>query len=146
MPASDGRLAVELDDCWLTVLSWVPGRPLTAQAGTEQQASPAAMSWGLLHGDPAPGAFRLDPAAGRCGIIDWSYFLYGPPLYDLASAAMYVGGVAQAGDLIEAYLAEGMLPAAEAWRISRNDLTGIAGPQENEKGLEDARLALLGRR
>jgi hypothetical protein len=31
-----------------------------------------------------------------------------------------------------------------ARRITGNDLTGIAGPQDNEKGLEDARRALLG--
>jgi Ser/Thr protein kinase RdoA (MazF antagonist) len=30
------------------------------------------MTWGLLHVDPAPEAFRLDPATGRCGVIDWS--------------------------------------------------------------------------
>jgi hypothetical protein len=30
-----------------------------------------------------------------------------------------------------------------AWRITANDLTGITGPEENEKGLEDARRALL---
>jgi hypothetical protein len=29
-----------------------------------------------------------------------------------------------------------------AWRIAENDLTGIAGPEENEKGLEDARRFL----
>lgn len=29
-----------------------------------------------------------------------------------------------------------------AGRISTNDLTGIGGPNENEKGLEDARLGL----
>jgi hypothetical protein len=29
-----------------------------------------------------------------------------------------------------------------ARRITENDLTGIAGPEENEKGLEDARRAL----
>jgi hypothetical protein len=31
-----------------------------------------------------------------------------------------------------------------ARRVTSNDLTGITGPQENEKGLEDARRALLG--
>jgi hypothetical protein len=31
-----------------------------------------------------------------------------------------------------------------AWRISVNDLTGISGPEENEKGLEDARRFLIG--
>jgi homoserine kinase type II len=125
-------------------------------------ARPDDMTWGLLHADPAPGAFRLDRATGRCGIIDWSYALYGPLLYDVASAVMYVGGPGQAGTLLRAYRGAGNLPAAEiehglapmlrfrwavqanyfAWRIAVNDLTGIAGPQDNEKGLEDARRFL----
>ena len=29
-----------------------------------------------------------------------------------------------------------------AWRIATNNLTGIGGPEDNEKGLEDARRAL----
>jgi homoserine kinase type II len=29
-----------------------------------------------------------------------------------------------------------------AWRIAANNLTGINGPQDNEKGLEDARRSL----
>jgi homoserine kinase type II len=120
------------------------------------------MSWGLLHADPAPDAFRLDPASGRCGVIDWSYVLRGPLLYDLASAVMYVGGPGPAQALVAAYLGEGILGAAEveqglapmlrlrwavqasyfAWRIATNNLTGIGGPHDNEKGLEDARRDL----
>ena len=120
------------------------------------------MQWGMLHADPAPGAFRLDPSTGRCGVIDWSYALYGPLLYDLASAVMYVGGPEHAQELIRAYLDEGTLKPAEvhrslepmlrfrwavqanyfAWRIASNNLTGITGPEENEKGLEDARRSL----
>jgi homoserine kinase type II len=120
------------------------------------------MTWGLLHADPAPEAFRLDPSTGRCGVIDWSYALYGPLLYDLASAVMYVGGADHADTLVSAYLDEGILRADEAgrglapmlkfrwavqanyfaWRIAENNLTGISGPQGNEEGLEDARLAL----
>ena len=92
----------------------------------------------------------------------WSYYLYGPLLYDLASAVMYVGGQDHAGELIQAYLREGVMDRAEvcdglapmlrfrwavqanyfAWRIVENDLTGISGPQDNEKGLEDARRSL----
>jgi transcriptional regulator with XRE-family HTH domain len=124
--------------------------------------NPDGMSWGLLHADPAPGAFRLNPATGRCGVIDWSYALCGPLLYDLASAVMYVGGPAEAQELIRAYLSAGILGSAEverglapmlrfrwavqanyfAWRIAGNNLTGISGPQDNEKGLEDARRSL----
>jgi Ser/Thr protein kinase RdoA (MazF antagonist) len=215
VPAVDGRLAVDVGDGWLALLTWVPGDPLTGESATEREligttlarvhrclaghdtaraqrfhwvdpdadhlslrpwlrpavtaaldaldaADPADMSWGLLHADPAPGAFRFDPATGRCGIIDWSYLLHGPLLYDLASAVMYVGGPAHAGDLIEGYLRLGVIDRAEAndglapmlrfrWavqadyfarRITENNLTGIDGPHENEKGLEDARRFL----
>jgi homoserine kinase type II len=135
---------------------------ITAALTALDAVGPATMSWGLLHADPAPEAFRLDPATGQCGIIDWSYFLHGPLLYDLASAVMYAGGLAHAGDLIEAYLKQGLLARSEvdhglvamlrfrwavqanyfAWRTAHNDLTGISGPDENEKGLEDARRSL----
>lgn len=166
VPASDGKLIVNVDDDWLALLTWVPGRPLTGRSRAEQDligmtlarvhqalagqtveaaqrfhwvdpgadhlslrpwlrpaitsalgaldaADPDSMPWGLLHADPAPGAFRLDPATGRCGIIDWSYALRGPLLYDLASAVMYAGGPGHAGDLIEAYLRAGLLGRTE---------------------------------
>jgi Ser/Thr protein kinase RdoA (MazF antagonist) len=126
-------------------------------------ARPEAMTCGLLHTDPAPDAFRLDPVTGRCGVIDWSYAIYGPLLYDLASAVMYVGGPGHGTALLRSYQAEGGLPVTEvehgltpmlrfrwavqadyfAWRIAGNNLTGISGPQDNEKGLEDARRSLI---
>jgi homoserine kinase type II len=146
---------------YLALRPWL--RPAIKSAlGALDAARPERMTWGLLHADPAPEAFRLDPATGRCGVIDWSYAVCGPLLYDLASAVMYVGGPDQARTLIRAYLGEGMLGAAEvehglaamlrfrwavqanyfAWRIAGDNLTGISGPQDNEKGLEDARRAL----
>jgi homoserine kinase type II len=140
-------------------------RPAVAQA-VEALERPGLRTWstGLLHADPAPGAFLLDPATGRCGVIDWSTALYGPLIYDLASAVMFLGGPDSATEVIEAYLASGALSRAEtedglalmlrfrwavqadyfARRITSNDLTGISGPHDNEKGLEDARRALLG--
>ena len=134
---------------------------LLAEAGIPAGA-PVPARDGRDIADPAPEAFRLDSATGRCGVIDWSYLLHGPLLYDLASAVMYVGGPAHAAELVTAYLRHGPLDRAEvahgldvmlrfrwavqanyfAWRIARNDLTGISGPEENEKGLEDARVAL----
>jgi Ser/Thr protein kinase RdoA (MazF antagonist) len=146
---------------YLALRPWL--RPaITAALDALDAARPDRMAWGLLHADPAPEAFRLDPATDRCGVIDWSYALYGPLLYDLASAVMYVGGPDHAKTLVRAYLDEGILGATEvrrglapmlrfrwavqasyfAWRIARNNLTGISGPQENEKGLEDARRSL----
>jgi hypothetical protein len=89
-------------------------------------------------------------------------FLERPLLYDVASAVMYVGGIARGADLADAYLRHSPVDATEieavlrpmlrfrwavqanyfAWRIAQNDLTGISGPLDNEKGLEDARRAL----
>lgn len=146
---------------YLALRPWL--RPaIKAALDALDTARPDRMTWGLLHADPAPEAFRLDPATGRCGVIDWSHALCGPLLYDLASAVMYVGGSDHAGTLIRAYLDARMVGAAEvehglarmlrfrwavqasyfAWRIAGNNLTGISGPQENEKGLEDTRRAL----
>jgi homoserine kinase type II len=146
----------------LSLRPWL--RPAVA-AAVAALARPGLRAWstGLLHADPAPGAFRLDPVTGRCGVIDWSTALYGPLLYDLASAAMFLGGLDRSGEMTETYLAAGVLSTAEteeglalmlrfrwavqadyfARRIAGNDLTGIAGPQDNEKGMEDARRALL---
>ena len=154
---------VDPDAAYLSLRPWL--RPAVIAALEVLDASrPETMTWGLLHADPAPDAFRLNAATGRCGIIDWSYALCGPLMYDLASAVMYVDGPDRATALIGAYLETGALAAAEverslapmlrfrwavqanyfAWRIATNDLTGIGGPEENEKGLEDARRALTG--
>jgi Ser/Thr protein kinase RdoA (MazF antagonist) len=147
----------------LSLRSWL--RPaVTAAVTALERLTPGRWTAGLLHADPAPEAFRHDPAAGQTGIIDWSTALSGPLLYDLASAVMYLGGPHRAAGLTEAYLAAGVISRAEAvggmaamlrfrwavqadyfaWRIAGGDLTGVSGPQENEKGLEDARRALHG--
>ncbi|HEV2373306.1 MAG TPA: phosphotransferase [Streptosporangiaceae bacterium] len=146
----------------LSLRPWV--RPAVAAAVDALDAAGLhQMTHGLLHTDPAPEAFRFDEATGRCGVIDWSYCIHGPLLYDLASAVMYVGGPGQAGELTEAYLRTGVLGRAEvgaglalmlrfrwavqadyfAWRISASVMTGIDELEENEKGLEDARRFLL---
>jgi homoserine kinase type II len=67
----------------------------------------------VLHGDPAPAAFRLDPLTGRLGLVDWGPVANGPLTYDLAVAVVYAGGAEVAGDLIEAYLAAGPVSRGE---------------------------------
>ena len=129
-----------------------------AHAAIERAAALApSLTHGVLHGDPAPDAFRADGA--DVGLIDWGSALHGPLLYDVASACMYAGrnvltGYAATGPLaadelghVERFLA--CRWAVQAWyfseRLAANDLTGIADARENEKGLADARAALLGR-
>lgn len=117
---------------------------------------------GMLHADPAPEAFRYDSTANVCGLIDWGAALRGPLLYDVASAVMYVGGIARADELVSAYLHHAPMTRDEvdagletmlnfrwavqadyfARRIATNGMTGISDTAENEKGLADTRAHL----
>ena len=101
------------------------------------------LTWGRLHTDPAPEAFLHDAASGVTGLIDWAGACPGPLLYDVASAVMYLGGLAAAEPFLAAYLSTSPLPRAElihlpTWlryrgavqaayfadRVVRADLTG----------------------
>lgn len=145
----------------LAIQDWV--RPAVSDAlAAYERLPPDSLTWGLLHTDPAPEAFLFDEKTAICGLIDWDTGMFGPLMYDLASAVMYVGGPDHARHLMDAYLERGVLQRTEvegtlrpmlrlrwavqadyfARRISTNDLTGITGPHENEEGLEDARLSL----
>ena len=161
--AGSGRFPwVDAGASHLAVRPWI--RPAVEAALAAWDAiPPGSLTWGLLHTDPAPEAFRLDPSTGTCGLIDWDLGTVGPLLYDLASAEMYVGGPDRSGPLIEAYLATGALPPNEveralrpmaqlrwavqadyfAKRLTTSDRTGIDDAAGNEQGLEDARRALL---
>ncbi|MET8150961.1 phosphotransferase enzyme family protein [Actinoplanes sp. NPDC049668] len=141
----------------LGVRPWIRGAVAGAVAAYDEFGA-RDLSWGLLHTDPAPEAFRLDRARGVCGLIDWSTGMSGPLLYDLASAVMYAGGPERAGSLIEGYLDQGVVSGDEverglpvmlrfrwavqadyfARRIATGDLTGIESAVGNEDGLADA--------
>ena len=162
MPEAERFHWIDLAATHLRVRDWV--RPAVARALAEWDAiDPGSFNHGLLHSDPAPEAFRFDASSGVCGLIDWDRVLVGPLLYDLASAVMYVGGPSRGQALVAAYLAGGPMSGAEierglraalrlrwavqadyfARRGATDDRTGIDGPAENEKGLEDAHRALL---
>jgi Ser/Thr protein kinase RdoA (MazF antagonist) len=154
---------VDTDADHLGIRPWI--RPaVTAGVAAYDESGQASLTWGLLHADPAPEAFRLDAATGVCGVIDWQAALVGPLMYDVASAVMYVGGPSRAGALLSAYQRQQVLSRAEidralpvmlrmrwavqadyfARRIATGDLTGIADPADNETGLEHARQKLSG--
>jgi homoserine kinase type II len=124
-----------------------------------------ALTWSMLHTDPAPEAFVHDDTTGITGLIDWAGSQRGPVLYDVASAVMYLGGTEQAAAFLGAYQSNAPFMAEEmqhlgafrrfretvqgayfARRLATDDLTGGIDGAENEKGLNDAqrRLAALG--
>lgn len=119
------------------------------------------LTWGLLHADPESGAFLRQPD-GRVALIDWSATTYGPVLYDVASALMYLGGRRNANPFWDTYVQHSPAPAEEltaylsaftryraavrasyfSWRIATQDQTGITHDRENWKGLRDAKRML----
>lgn len=120
------------------------------------------LTWGLLHADPAPEAFRLDTASGEVGLIDWAAATQGPLLYDVASAVMYLGGSDSAGTFLRRYAEAAPVPVHElsehldalrrfragvqaayfAGRLTHRDRTGISDDADNWKGLHDAHRML----
>ncbi len=150
------------DAAHLRLARWL--RPAIGAALDSYRALSPDMSltFGMLHCDPAPGAFRYREDTGSCGLIDWAAAIRGPLLYDVASAVMYIGGIGRAATLVDAYVRAGLLSAMEVdrglgpllrirWAVQadyfarrsvHDDLTGIAGPEDNAAGLEDARRAL----
>jgi Ser/Thr protein kinase RdoA (MazF antagonist) len=153
---------VRPDAAHLAVEDWVRPAVADAVAALAKLTVTDQLSYGVLHGDPSPDAFRLDVDTGRTGIIDWGSAGTGPLVYDIASAVMYAGGPGPAADLIDGYLSAGPVPRDEleaalptmlrfryavqadyfAHRIWTDDRTGIADPQENLDGLRHAREML----
>jgi Ser/Thr protein kinase RdoA (MazF antagonist) len=119
---------------------------------------PTSLTWGLVHSDPAPEAFRYDGLRAVCGVIDWDFGLVAPRMYDVASAVMYLGGPDRSHAFLDAYLATGALDKHEAWstlrpmlrmrwavqadyfarRLDEDDQTGIDDAAGNGEGLADA--------
>lgn len=146
----------------LDVEVWV--RPAVQAAVERLQALQESLplTYGLLHADPAPEAFLVDPR-GDVAIIDWGSVTWGPLLYDLASARLFAGNERIFSNALASYL--DVLPLQPAgvaalpnllrfrWavqadyfarRIWSHDLTGITEPSENDVGLADARHFLIG--
>ena len=65
------------------------------------------LTYGVLHGDPAPEIFLVDPATGRAGLLDYGASGTGPLLYDVAAAALYAGGPEHSAELLDGYRAAG---------------------------------------
>jgi homoserine kinase type II len=98
----------------LSVAEWVAPAVVSAVTAATRLTVTDRLTYGVLHGDPAPEAFRIDPDTGRTGLVDWRAPAIGPLAYDLAVAVGYAGGPGAAGELIDGYVAAGPLTREEA--------------------------------
>ncbi|WP_228081854.1 phosphotransferase enzyme family protein [Streptomyces profundus] len=151
-------LADSRDDAALYLRPWI--RPaIEAVTARLRRLRPETLTWGPVHGDPAPEHFRLDPTTGTCGLIDWGAASFKPRIYDVATAVMDAEGPDGAQALLRAYLDQDALPRAEieraltpildfryaintlyyAGRILHGDVTGVDTPAGNEQRLDEAR-------
>ena len=120
------------------------------------------LTWSLLHADPESGAFLRQPSTGQVALIDWTATTYGPVLYDVASALMYLGGRPNADGFWDAYVSHSPAAVGEltehlgtftryraavqasyfSMRIGTQDRTGIDDDSENWNGLREAEQLL----
>jgi homoserine kinase type II len=108
---------VRADAPHLDVEPWVRPAVTSAIAAVTRLCVTDQLTYGVLHGDPAPEEFRLDIDTGRIGLLGWGSgsgsAATGPLTYDLASAVMYAGGTSAAGELLDGYLSTGIIGADE---------------------------------
>jgi Ser/Thr protein kinase RdoA (MazF antagonist) len=84
-------------------------RPAVAEAvtATTRLTVTDRLTYGVLHGDPAPAGFVMDPDTGRTGLLDCGASGTGPLVYDVAAAVDYAGGTDASAELLDGYLAAG---------------------------------------
>jgi Ser/Thr protein kinase RdoA (MazF antagonist) len=144
------------DAAHLGLQDWIRPSVLDAVKALEKLQVTDRLTFGALHGDPYHGAFLLDRETGRIGVIDWGAVVFGPLVYDLASAVMYAGGIESAEGLLDAYASTGAVPPAEIdsalpillrfrWAVQADYFAArvVSDPsEENLAGLDNARAAL----
>jgi Ser/Thr protein kinase RdoA (MazF antagonist) len=86
---------------------WLRAAVTDAVTATTRLTVTDRLTYGVLHGDPAPSGFVVDPETGRAGLLDCGAGGTGPLIYDVAAAVVYAGGLDHAGELIDGYLAAG---------------------------------------
>jgi len=97
----------------LSVAAWLRPAVAAALGAVTRLTVTDQLTYGVLHGDPAPDLFRIDPDTGRTGLVDWRAAATGPLVYDLAAAVGYAGGLGVAAELVDGYLAAGPVGADE---------------------------------
>ncbi|MBG0563416.1 phosphotransferase enzyme family protein [Actinoplanes aureus] len=93
--------------------SWLRGAVVAAVTATTRLTVTDQLTYGVLHGDPAPDAFVLDAETGRSGLLHCGASGTGPLVYDVAAAVAYAGGPDQAAEFLDGYRAAGPVGADE---------------------------------
>lgn len=121
-----------------------------------------SLTFGWLHCDPSPAAFRIADD-GTPGLTDWTGAEVGPLLYDVATYVSHVGRRDDAQAFLDAYVASGGVGREEldahldtmllyrwavqaafwSFRILTADPTGKERSAEDVAGLEHAHEELL---
>ncbi|MEV0898087.1 phosphotransferase [Actinoplanes sp. NPDC049802] len=133
----------------LDVEPWLREAVTAAVAATTRLTVTDQLTYGVLHGDPAPETFVLDPATGRSGLLHCGASGTGPLVYDVAAAVAYAGGPERATELLDGYRAAGPVSADELdaalpvlLRLRWAVLAERAARWSCPRGLEAARVAL----
>jgi hypothetical protein len=140
---------VDLDDCRWVAKAVAPGdgRQFAGGLAVARRLEQA----GIPVGAPVPargGQFVVRAGDAWLALLTWVPGRRSPARTILSRTSSARRWPRCTGPEVERSLAPMLRPrwAVQAdyfaWRIAGNNLTGISGPQENEKGLEDARLFL----
>ncbi|GIE96815.1 phosphotransferase enzyme family protein [Paractinoplanes rishiriensis] len=95
------------DAAHLDAAPWLRAAVADAVSATTRLTVTDRLTYGVLHGDPAPASFVVDAGTGRAGLLDCGASGVGPLVYDVAAAVVYAGGPRHAAELIDGYLAAG---------------------------------------
>jgi Ser/Thr protein kinase RdoA (MazF antagonist) len=112
-PGLAGFRQVRDDTPWLSLEPWLRPAIRDASAAVRRLRVTDQLTYGVLHGEPSPGQFRLDPATGRVGLVDWDSAGTGPLVYDLAAAVLFAGGPGRAADVVDGYVSAGVVSVDE---------------------------------
>lgn len=98
---------IDADAPHLDARPWLRPAVTAAATAATRLTVTDRLTYGVLHGDPAPGGFVMDAGTGRTGLLDCGASGTGPLLCDLAAAVVYAGGPDAAGEMLDGYVAAG---------------------------------------
>jgi homoserine kinase type II len=148
----------------LDVAAWIRPAVVSVLAELRQLEATQPLTLGVVHGDGA--SVLLDKATGARAVIDWGAAMWGPLLYDIASARWLFEfhhgcDPHDFAPFLAAYRSQAPLPADEfaalglfmrlrcvvqafyfSWRIANDVRTGFADPAGNQRGLGLAHQSL----